>query len=274
MVVDDGQHASLTCGTSSGKVFVHCPHDRSLDPQHNLRFLNINRRITALAAGQLDPARNRDVLAIGSQQNLLVFDVESNSDVFFRDIADGVSAVTMGTLGTYDVPLVIVGGNCSIQGFDAGGQERYWTVTGDNVTTMCLTDVAETGRNELLVGSADFELRSFEMEEVHLEISETDRPVGLCALTAPQFGYALGNGTVGVYRGADRSWRARARGEVRALTAFDIDGDGLPELISGWASGRVEARKTLAGDTVFKDHMATAVSVRVFLGVHVCAYDC
>jgi Bardet-Biedl syndrome 2 protein len=32
-------------------------------------------------------------------------------------------------------------GNCSIQGFDEQGNEAFWTVTGDNVTTMIFCDV-------------------------------------------------------------------------------------------------------------------------------------
>lgn len=45
-------------------------------------------------------------------------------------------AITIGNLGKYDTPLLIIGGNCSIQGFDWKGQDIYWTVTGDNVRSI------------------------------------------------------------------------------------------------------------------------------------------
>ena len=33
-----------------------------------MRYLNINKRVTALAAGQLDPLLGRDVLLVGMQR--------------------------------------------------------------------------------------------------------------------------------------------------------------------------------------------------------------
>ena len=64
-------------------------------------------------------------------------------------IPDGVTAVAIGNLEEYPSPLLIVGGNCSIQGFDWKGQELYWTVTGDNVTSLVMVDINQDGRNEV-----------------------------------------------------------------------------------------------------------------------------
>jgi len=36
-----------------------------------------------------------------------------------------------GKLGTFENPLAIVGGNCSIQGFDFEGNDEFWTVSGN-----------------------------------------------------------------------------------------------------------------------------------------------
>jgi Bardet-Biedl syndrome 2 protein len=51
----DGKHPCLTCATSAGKIFIHSPHERNEDANNQLRYLNINRRITALAAGRMNP---------------------------------------------------------------------------------------------------------------------------------------------------------------------------------------------------------------------------
>lgn len=55
----------------------------------------------------------------------------------------------MGEIGSVDKPLAIAGGNCALQGFDFEGNDCYWTVTGDNITTMALTDINEDGANEV-----------------------------------------------------------------------------------------------------------------------------
>ena len=53
--------------------------------------------------------------------------------------------MTHGSIPMVDVPMVVVGGNCSIQGYDAEGNEPFWTVTGDNVSAMIFADVDEDG---------------------------------------------------------------------------------------------------------------------------------
>ena len=70
----------------------------------------------------------------------------------------------MNQVGSIDAGLAIVGGNCSIQGFDHTGEELFWTVTGDNVSALTFCDVDEDGQNELLVGSEDYEIRVFQNE--------------------------------------------------------------------------------------------------------------
>lgn len=47
--------------------------------------------------------------------------------IYFK-VSDGANVVVVGKLGDSKDPLVFVGGNCSIYGFDASGQDRYWTV--------------------------------------------------------------------------------------------------------------------------------------------------
>ncbi len=45
---------------------------------------------------------------------------------FSQDVPDGVNAISVGLLGTRDEPLAIVGGNCSLQGFDRAGDDPFW----------------------------------------------------------------------------------------------------------------------------------------------------
>ena len=163
----DGKHPSLTCGTAAGKIFFHSPHEK--DPQAQIRFLNINRKISALACGKLEAKTDREVLLVGAQTTLLCYDVDNNSDKFFKDAPDGVNTIVVGSMDKAfggGGNMALVGGNCSIQGFDHSGEECFWTVTGDNVSTMTFCDFEEDGDLELLVGSDDFEIRIFKGEEV------------------------------------------------------------------------------------------------------------
>lgn len=255
----DGEHASLTCATSAGKVFFGRASDLAASEQ--LRFLNINRKISALACGVLDDKQGRDLLLVGAQTTLLAYDVRENCDLFFKDVPDGVNTLLVGRFGTLEIPLALVGGNCSIQGFDHDGGESFWTVTGDNVSAMAFCDVDGDGELELLVGSDDFEIRVFRNEEVVSETTETEKILALTALRLNTFGYALANGTVGVYeKPGQRRWRVKSKHEVTAISSFDLDGDGQPELISGWANGKFEVRSDRTGEVIYKDTLGAAVS--------------
>ena len=78
------------------QVFIHNPHQRmgymsgrmvANQSNHDLNMLNINQKILSLAAGRLNDAINRDSLVIGTPTNLLAYDVENNSDLFYKEVA-------------------------------------------------------------------------------------------------------------------------------------------------------------------------------------------
>jgi len=154
-------------GTSAGKVLIHNPHEHATsnegeESNHQLKTLNINKEITALSAGALHPEKNYDVILVGTQTNLFAYDVEQNADVFYKDVPDGINALIFGCVQSIEEPLAVVGGNCSIQGFDHQGVEKFWSVTGDNVSTLAFCDATGDGNSELLVGSDDYAIRIFQ----------------------------------------------------------------------------------------------------------------
>ena len=83
----DGKSPSLACGTSGGKVFVHSPHSSASEPN----ILNINKTITCLTSGRLDPDIENELLIVGSPNALRVYNVDTNSDLFYTEVADGVN---------------------------------------------------------------------------------------------------------------------------------------------------------------------------------------
>jgi Bardet-Biedl syndrome 2 protein len=107
-----------------------------------------------------------------------------------------------------------------------------------------------------MVGSEDFEIRAFAADEILSEVSETEAVTGLAPLDEQRFGYALANGTVGVYERTTRWWRIKSKNSAAAVVAFDLDGDGVKELITGWSNGKLDARNDRSGEVVFKDNLS------------------
>ena len=255
----DGKNPSLSCATVGSKVLVHSPH-ASGDQGDSLFYLNINREITAVRSGRIVPGSQRDVLFVGTPTNLQAFDVEQNRDLFFKDSTDEVSSLVVGQLGGVSSPVVFVGGNCSVQGLDAEGQEVYWTVAGDVVSSLALADINADGSNELLVGGRDFEIRAFQHEDCVLEVTEAETVSGLAGVKGSRFAYSLVNGTVGVYDKRTRAWRVKSKHTPNSIVSFDMDGDGVPEVISGWSNGKFEVRSQAAGQVVLRDTLSSSVS--------------
>ncbi|KAL1131419.1 hypothetical protein AAG570_011036 [Ranatra chinensis] len=252
----DGSHSCITAATNGDKVLVHTPHIRDKE----LSVLNVNQPVTAICAGRLRPDDNRDVLLIGTQTTLLAYDVENNTDLFYKEVPDGVNAIVVGRLGQWECPLAVVGGNCSLQGFDWRGDDPFWTVTGDRVRSLALLDIDHDGENELIVGSDDFELRIFKGDALIYEITETEAVTSLSVLESSKFSYSLTNGTVGVYDKQTRLWRVKSKNAAVCLWTYDIDGDGSAELITGWSNGKVDARNHRTGEVVFRDVLGHGVS--------------
>ena len=150
-----------------------------------------------------------------------------------------------GRLGNSNRPLAIVGGNCSLQGFDYEGNDPFWTVTGDNVSSLNMIDYHDNGVQRLVVGSEDFEIRIFAEDEILAEITETEAVTALAPIEHGRFGYALANGTVGVYEKTTRWWRIKSKNTASCVFGYDLDGDGVKELITGWSNGKFVKRHLL-----------------------------
>lgn len=256
----DGSNPSLACATSPDNIFIHSPHTRNEENEHEIRQLAVNRRISALSCGDLEAKeRARDVLLVGTHTNLLAYDVEKNSDIFYKEVPDGVNSLIYGRIPGIQAPLAVVGGNCSIQGFDVEGQELFWGVTGDNVSALAFRESRE-GNSQLLVGSEDFEIRIYQQEEVIHEATECDVVTGLAHIRDNLYGYSLANGTIGVYNNDARVWHAKSKHKVTTVSSYDLDNDGVPELIAGWSNGRIEVRNDTNGELVYKDKFSSAIA--------------
>lgn len=73
------------------QVFIHNPHSPAIAGgrlavhDSDISLLSINQSVTALCAGRLDSTSSRDILCIGTQTNLLAYDVHDNKDLFYKE---------------------------------------------------------------------------------------------------------------------------------------------------------------------------------------------
>merc|ERR1740121_649632 len=89
-----------------------------------------------------------------------------------------------------------------------------------------------------------------------------------------RFAYALMHGTVGVYERLSRAWRVKSKNRVNCINCFDLDNDGIPELIAGWENGKVEVRNEKSGEVMSKDYFQAPIAALVHADYRLDARSC
>lgn len=272
----DGKNPSLVCATAGGRIMVHTakPKEKPSETEQqaiggggessDIRFFNFNRTPTALLAAPIVEGSKNDYVVLGSQTNIQAYNVDKNSDAFFKDSQEAVTAMAFGKTNSSSEKLTFVGGNCSVLGFDGAGTERFWTVTSDVVTSLA-TLKWKNSFDALLAGSEDYDIRIFKDEEVAETITESDKIKKIHTIgNAPgRFAMALQNGTVGVYQDSERLWRFKSKHACTSLTSCDLDYDGVEEILCGWTNGKFDVRADgngRKGEAVFKESYASPVN--------------
>lgn len=264
----DGSTTSIAYATAAGKVFLHNPHATSSGEQPRL---NINKQVTVLGAGPLLPNSIRDVLLVGTPTCLHCYDVKHNRDLFYKDVPDGVQCLAVGSYGSQNSMAAVVGGAGSLASFSSSGAEVLWKAVSGSVTALALADIDEDGCNELLVGLDDATIRIYKDDELLQSYTEADAVVQLTGLgQGRKWAYALQNGTIGVYEAGVRLWRVKSKHSATSLCAFDLGvgvssagSNGAQHLISGWSSGRIEARSATSGEVMARDSMSSGIAALV-----------
>ncbi|XP_048518125.1 Bardet-Biedl syndrome 2 protein homolog, partial [Dendroctonus ponderosae] len=265
----DGTHPCLTAATSTDKVLIHSPHRRNAsevgklvwsESNKEIATLNVNQPVTALQAGQLIPGSDKDILAIGTASNLLVYHVHDNKDIFYKECEDGVRSITIGQFHQFKSNILLVGGNSSIHGYDHTGQDVFWVAIGDIVTALVLMDYNLDGSNELIVSSEDYNIRVLSGDNVIAEHNETEVVSGLSGLPDQRFAYSVSNGTVGVYERKSRLWRVKSKNFAVSMHQYDLLGQAAAQLITGWSNGKIDCRNFNTGEVLFKDSMPSSLA--------------
>ena len=232
-----------------------------------------------MATGPIDPQSSSEMLFIASKTNLLGYgksivvndhkDVENNRDLFDKEVTDGINCLAFGIFppdpaieDSQPCATIVAGGNCSLNGYDKVGDERFWTVTGDNVAALTFLDWDGDGVEELMVGSDDQSIRAFRGEELIHDIQEMSKISHLTRFGGNRqvFGYSLINGAFGVYNNKKRLWRQKSKEKITAMLGLEYDIDGQLVLIIGTSSGSVQARKHRTGELIHEVKMPTSIA--------------
>ena len=72
---------------------IHSPHMKVQQPGgatgdlSDINLLNINQQVVCVATGCLDDASERETLVVGTATNLMAYDVDKNTDLFYKDVS-------------------------------------------------------------------------------------------------------------------------------------------------------------------------------------------
>ena len=53
---------------------------------------------------------------------------------------------------------------------------------------------------------------------------------------------------------------SQSKNQPICLHSFDLDSDGVPELITGWSSGKLDVRNSRTGEVIFKDSFSSHIA--------------
>ena len=163
-----------------------------------------------------------------------------------------------GFVGTNDNVLAFIGSNCSIQGLDAEGDEKYWNMSSDNVLAICFCDIDEDQEYELILGCEDSTINIFKGEEMLYEIDESAPVSILASFGLNHYGFGLTTGSYGVYQGRNLLWKERYKEGIVGMTCiFSNQANGL---VIGFRNGRVEVREQMSGEEMYTLNMDRQLS--------------
>lgn len=241
-------------------MIIHSPHRRYnlftsekawSEIKKDVGMLSISYTITAIATGKLSSNSDKEYLAIGTDTNILVYQVDDNLEIFFREISEGVRCMVIGTSDVMIQPLLFCGTKTTVQGFDDKGDEILWIVTSGAVNSIILFDFNRDNDREVLLGCEDEKIRVYKHDKFIRELNENG-PVKKIVAVGQLLAFILRNGTVGVYEEHVRLWRIKSKSSATCAAAYDLLGTGQLQIVLGWESGKIDVRDSKSGDVLMK----------------------
>ncbi|OAF67240.1 Bardet-Biedl syndrome 2 protein [Intoshia linei] len=207
------------------------------------------------------------ILFVATKSNLFYYDLSNKSILQNISVPDGINNMIFGEIK--DSNLILVGGNCTIAGFDENGMEIFWTITGDNVTCMDLIQKLPDSNYNLIVSSEDYDIRVFKNDEIDIEINENEMVLIVCTLSKPAYFAYSSNSFIGVYIGSIKIWSDSINEKVVLLRSIDE-----PVFIVGYKNCIVEIRSIENGEIMNSCNVGLNSSANLMnLFIHLCKDD-
>jgi Bardet-Biedl syndrome 2 protein len=52
----------------------------------------------------------------------------------------------------------------------------------------------------------------------------------------------------------------QSKNRAVAIYGYDLNGDGVEELVTGWSNGKIDARSSRTGEVIFKDNLNHSIA--------------
>ncbi|KAJ3125780.1 Bardet-Biedl syndrome 2 protein [Nowakowskiella sp. JEL0407] len=191
----------------------------------------------------------------------IIFDVFDNKELLRRTLPSKINAVSIARIAKFgkrnDTQFgIVIGCDMTINVYDIYGKELLWTLTGDVINTIT---VSNSNEMEIIVGSEDGYIRKFCDDELTLEW-ETGLPEHLIPLYPYSFAFLLKSGLCGVCRTDKILWKLDLGENVVQLSRIPPD-----LIIFGFADGTVQIYQTYTGELLQTLQSAINGSSAVFL---------
>lgn len=207
----------------------------------------MNHQVTALATGKLSN-NDKEYLAIGTEANILVYQVDENLEIFFKEVKEGIKCMAIGSFS--ETALLFYGSESAVRGLNDKGEEVFLVLAG-KISSLALFDFNGDNERELILGSEN-KIKIYKKEKFLLELSENANVRQVVPIGTHLLAYILINGTIGVYEEQLRLWRNKSKLCATAITNYDLLGTGSTQLVTGWENGKIDVRDPKCGDVLMK----------------------
>ncbi|KAI6177749.1 Bardet-Biedl syndrome 2 protein-like protein [Aphelenchoides bicaudatus] len=225
-------------------------HFDETEREHSI--FHVNEPIGALSVFPANEEGMHDLVVVGTEKSLLMFDVYNNKTVFHKEMPEGINVIQIGHLDEHPDRLIVCGCGTTIWGINAKGEDIYWTTLGDEVRALAICDIDGDEKNELIVGTSGTEIKILKNASLLKELNEGDPTTVLCTIQQGSFAFGLVNGVIGIYRRWERLWRVKTKNQICALLVFPHMDNGGLALSCVWHNGKIDVRNVENGENYRK----------------------